>query len=265
MRTLQLFVLLFLLSSLLACGAKQVSRLAPTLTLKPTGFKASVHRFPDTAKQNDLDFLDVYDPWERLNRNIYAFNAGFDEYFMLPITQGYKAIVPPLIRTGVDNALQNANELPRLVNCLLQGKIEKGAITLSRFIINTTFGIGGLFDLASNNEKLPRQREDIGKTLGVWGIGSGPYFVIPFLGPSNLRDTIGLGGDSLLLLVQMQHVYDVLGIKDTRAMEYTMFALRSLNLRSHIAFTYYETGSPFEYEMVRFIYSKKRELDIKRR
>ena len=198
--------------------------------------------------------MGIYDPWEPMNRHIYNFNAGLDEYFMLPITTGYETVLPSPVRSGISNFIQNANEVPTLVNCLLQGKMEESAITTSRFFINSTFGIVGLMDLASKNPSLKLQDEDFGQTLGVWGVGNGPYFVMPLFGPSNVRDTFGFGGDFLLVLLQMKYAYKMLGVKHTKTLAYTELVIRALNRRSNISFRYHETGSPFEYELIRFIY-----------
>jgi len=259
-----MLLLVVLLTSLWACGAKTTKQVDPMLNLESSGFKTSVNHFPENDKDHDLDFLEIHDPWEPMNRNIYAFNAGFDQYFMLPVTNVYETVLPSPVLTGVDNVIENANEIPRLINCLLQGKFEKSAITTTRFMINTTFGLLGVFDWASEDEGLQRQDEDFGQTLGVWGVGNGPYFVMPIMGPSNVRDTIGFGGDFLLLLMEMRMAYKVLGVKNTSTVAYTELAIRALNRRSQTSFRYYETGSPFEYELVRFIYTKKRELDIQR-
>lgn len=263
MRALHVVLMVVMLFSLCACGAKTIKRVDPMLNLDASGFKAPVNHFPDADKEYDIDFLEIYDPWEPMNRNLYEFNAGVDQYFLLPVTNVYETVLPDPVLTGVNNVIENANEIPRLVNCLLQGKVEKSAITTSRFLINTSFGVLGLFDWASENKNLPRQDEDFGQTLGFWGVGDGPYFVMPIFGPSNLRDTVGFGGDFLLLLMEMRMAYKVLGVKNTSTVAYTELVIRALNRRSQTSFRYHETGSPFEYEMVRFIYTKKRELDIK--
>ena len=117
-------------------------------------------------------------------------------------------------------------------------------------------------DLASENPNYALQKEDFGQTLGVWGFGDGPYFVMPIFGPSNVRDTVGFGGDFMLVLIQMKHMYRLLGVNNPQTVGYAELAIRALNRRSNTAFRYHETGSPFEYEMIRFIYTKKRELDI---
>lgn len=257
---------LLLVLLLAGCGVKTTTRIDSALTLDTASFTAPVSHAP-SANDNgtrDLDFMKVDDPWEPMNRSIYRFNAGFDEYVFLPGVAVYEAVLPDPVEKGIHNFIQNANELPILVNCLLQGKIEKSAITLSRFLVNSTVGLGGVMDVASKNKNYPRQKEDVGQTLGTWGFGNGPYFVMPILGPSNVRDTIGFGGDFVLLLYQMRYFYDLVGIEETTTVAIAELLVRGLDLRAHQPFRYYGTGSPFEYEMVRFIYTKKRELDISR-
>lgn len=262
-RIVRIAFLLVLLSGLWACGAAQTTHVDAALNLSDSGFKAPVSHYPESG-DHDLDFLEIHDPWEPMNRNLYEFNAGFDDYVMLPVTNVYETVLPSPVRTGIGNVINNANEVGTLVNSLLQGKLEKSFITTSRFMINTTFGALGLFDWASESESLKRQDEDFGQTLGVWGFGDGPYFVMPVLGPSNVRDTFGFGGDFLILLLEMRAAYKLLGVKNTKTVAYTELLIRTLNKRSTTAFRYHETGSPFEYELVRFIYTKKRQLDIRR-
>lgn len=259
-------VLLPLLACLILLGACSSSRtmVDPALTLQPDTFRTKVSHYPNPDEEYALEFLDVYDPWEPMNRGLYAFNAQLDTNVVLPVTNAYVAVTPPPLREGVNNVINNLNELNTLTNSLLQGKGKKSAITTGRFLINSTFGLFGLMDLASNNRSLKRQQEDFGQTFGVWGFGSGPYFVMPLLGPSNVRDTVGFGADFLFLYLEMKYTYRMLGVKVTRGMAYTELLIRALNRRANTPFTYYETGSPFEYEMIRFIYTKKRELDIKR-
>jgi len=246
-----------------ACGPKTMTTIDPMSNLQPTGFKTQVHRWP-TEDSRSLKFLDVYDPWEPMNRNLYEFNANVDEYVLIPATKAYRLVLPSPVRTGVSNVINNLHEVPVLVNCLLQGKLEKSFITISRILINTTFGVAGIWDQASKAKSLPRQQEDIGQTLGFWGVGNGPYFVMPVIGPSNLRDAAGYGGDTLLQYLEMQYIYRAIGVDDTTARSLTEQLVRGINLRANTPFRYHSTGSPFEYEMVRFIYTKKRELDIKR-
>lgn len=258
---LTLFVLVLI--SLAACGTKSTSLVAPELALEQGSFQTERNHWPAPG-DHDIDVLDVYDPWEPMNRNIYAFNAGFDEYVFLPVVSGYQTVVPDPVQKGVHNVFANVNDLSILFNCLLQGRLKKGAITTSRFLINTTFGVGGLMDVASEAPHLQKQNEDFGQTLGTWGIGDGPYFVMPFLGPSNLRDTVGFGGDFLLLLLEMKQIYKVLGIKNTIEVAIADLIVRSIDRRANTPFRYHSTGSPFEYELIRFIYTEKRKLDIRR-
>lgn len=246
-----------------ACGPKVVDVTDPRAGLEPTGFKAKVRHWPKPGSEA-LRFLEVEDPWEGFNRNMYEVNATLDKYVMLPAANVYVAVLPQPVRKGVSNVYGNLNEMPVALNSVLQGRLKKAFISFARFLINSTFGVLGVMDLASDNEKLPRQREDVGQTLGYWGVGSGPYFIMPLLGPSNVRDTVGFGGDILILYLEVEMLYQAAGMDDSKPLDLADLALRGLNLRANTAFRYHSTGSPFEYEMVRFIYTKKRELDIKR-
>ncbi len=131
------------------------------------------------------------DPFEKVNRVILELNLRSDRVILKPITRAYTRVVPSPIRTGVHNFFSNLWQPMTVVNDVLQGKLGYAARDTSRFLINTTFGIFGIFDPASKLE-LPEHREDFGQTLAVWGIPSGPYLVLPFLGSSNLRDSSGL-------------------------------------------------------------------------
>jgi len=130
------------------------------------------------------------DPLEAFNRSVYAFNADFDKALGKPIARGYVNLVPQPIRRSVSNFYFNLWEPNSIINALLQGKFQKAASSTTRFMINSTVGILGLFDVASKLD-VPRQEEDFGQTLAVWGVKDGPYLMIPFLGPANLRDTVG--------------------------------------------------------------------------
>ena len=129
---------------------------------------------------------------------MYYFNAKADEYVLLPVVSGYKAITPDPVERGVSNFFSNLGELPTLANALLQLKFEVALTTFSRFTLNSTIGLAGLFDVASSMG-IPEQNEDFGQTLGYWGVGSGPYLVLPLLGPSSMRDAAGLGLDTLAI------------------------------------------------------------------
>ncbi len=129
------------------------------------------------------------DPLEPVNRCVYSFNNTFDHYLLKPIAKGYDAAVPNLVKRGVSNVFQNAADVQSVVSDALQLKGAKLGDDLGRVAINTTLGIGGIFDHASAMG-IERGNEDLGQTLGYWGIGAGPYIVLPFLGPSSLRDAV---------------------------------------------------------------------------
>lgn len=131
------------------------------------------------------------DPLEGWNRGVFAFNEGLDKAVIKPVAEGYKKVVPELARTGVGNFFGNIGDVWSAVNNLLQGKGEAAATMVFRVGANTLFGIGGLFDVATDLG-MERQSEDFGQTLGRWGMPAGPYLVLPLLGPSSLRDTTAL-------------------------------------------------------------------------
>ena len=134
----------------------------------------------------------VSDPLEPVNRAIFSFNEGFDRYVFRPVAQGYVDIVPTLVRRGVSNVFGNISDAFSAVNNLMQGKREPLGNDLGRVLVNSTFGLGGIFDIASEGG-IEKSGEDFGQTLGYWGLGPGPYLVLPILGPSDVRDAVGLG------------------------------------------------------------------------
>lgn len=134
------------------------------------------------------------DPFEPFNRAMYVFNDKFDRYLLKPAAKGYRAVVPRPARRGVSNFFSNLREPAVLLNNALQGKFGNAAVSLGRFLTNTTVGLFGLFDVATHFG-LERHDEDFGQTLAVWGFGDGPFLVLPFFGPSNLRDGVGLYAD----------------------------------------------------------------------
>lgn len=140
------------------------------------------------------EYRDPRDPLEPYNRGMYKFNKAFDDAVFKPIAKGYKAITPEPVDRGVTNFFNNIADVTSAVNNLLQFKLSRAGSDLGRVAMNSTVGIAGFFDVATNMG-LPSYKEDFGQTLGYWGGEPSPYLVLPFLGPSTLRDTIGLGGD----------------------------------------------------------------------
>ena len=139
----------------------------------------------------------VNDPFEKVNRVVFSFNIIFDKIILRPIAVTYKAVVPGFVRNRVTYSLNNLSMPITAVNNLLQGELRKAGVSTSRFIINSTVGLLGFFDPASSMG-LETETEDFGQTLSVWGVSSGPYVVLPFLGPSNPRDFAGFLSTSLL-------------------------------------------------------------------
>ncbi len=130
------------------------------------------------------------DPFESINRAVFTFNENADEYVIKPAAEAYRFVLPDFVRTGVTNFFSNIGDVFVAANNLLQGKPADAASDFGRFLVNSTIGILGLFDVATD-AGLEKNREDFGQTLGVWGVPSGPYVVLPFFGPSSVRDTAG--------------------------------------------------------------------------
>jgi phospholipid-binding lipoprotein MlaA len=137
------------------------------------------------------------DPWQGWNKSTQSFNDGFDKHILKPVANGYLLVTNNAIDDGVTNFFSNINDIGVTINDILQLKLLQSGMDFSRFIINTTAGVAGIFDWASKID-LPKHNEDFGQTLGFWGIPSGPYLVLPFFGPSSPRDTVGLIGDALM-------------------------------------------------------------------
>jgi len=144
------------------------------------------------------------DPWEGMNRKVFWFNEQLDEYALEPTARGWNAITTPRVQRSVDDFFTNAAAPVHLLNNLLQAKFEDAGIETLRFVVNTTLGVLGFFDPATDMG-LADHPEDFGQTLAAWGVSSGPYLVLPIFGPSNPRDTVGLVGD----VVTYDTVWDV--------------------------------------------------------
>lgn len=206
---------------------------------------------PLTAE--DVPSMYTYDPWERLNRFSYRFNARFDEAIFLPVSNGYQRVPSP-IRAGVHNFFANLSEIDSFGNYILQARFLGGVKSLGRFVINSTIGIGGLFDVATRL-KLPNPPTGFSETLSTWGAHPGPYLVVPILGPSTLRDGVGYLGDyGLDYGVNPFNLYRGYA-------SYGLGTLNAIDTRANIGFRYYATGSPFEYEVIRFLYVRKRLIE----
>jgi phospholipid-binding lipoprotein MlaA len=141
-----------------------------------------------TTASTDLARAEA-DPWEKSNRRVYAFNKGLDRWVVKPVTQGYRFVTPKPVRTGVSNAFSNYGEPSNFLNAVLQGRFDQAFRTLDRFLLNSTLGVAGVMDVATDLGR-PQEPEDFGLTLARWGVKAGPYVVLPLFGPSTLRDGI---------------------------------------------------------------------------
>ena len=157
----------------------------------------------------------VADPLEPVNRAIFAFNDKLYFWVFKPVTKAFKAVVPEEIRTTTGNALDNIKAPVRIANSLLQGKFKQAGTEFGRFFINSTAGVLGFGDPAAGYPALDHDREDLGQTLAVWGVKDGIYLVLPFLGPSTLRDVVGKVGDIYFnpLTYGLEETSESLGVK----------------------------------------------------
>jgi phospholipid-binding lipoprotein MlaA len=198
---------------------------APTLLDFVTGSALA-----QQAQDRTDAFDEEYDPWEPFNEKMFAFNRNVDRWVLKPVARGYMFVMPEPWQVMISNGFDNINVVPRLINSLLQGKWGGAGRELSRFLINSTAGIGGLFDPAKDFWGIQKSREDFGQTLGVWGTGPGPYLVLPFMEPLTVRDGIGKAVDGLMdpLSYLLPFIWDRLGMKigdiiNERALNYDLF------------------------------------------
>ena len=203
------------------------------------------------------------DPWEGLNRSMYKFNYEADRFVLLPVVAGYETVVPRVARTGVSNFFANLREIRTLYNSILQAKGKKSLVTLGRFVTNSTIGIGGLFDPATGFG-MRREHEDFDRTLETWGVGTGPYLVLPILGPNTARSTGGFAVDAGVRWAIANAIDPFGGTGARTEIEAGITALETVDLRYRESFRYFDSDYPFEYYMVRYLFSQERELKILR-
>lgn len=199
------------------------------------------------------------DPFESVNRQVFVVDIALKDYILTPIARGYRAITPEFFQTAVTSAVRNLASPAILANDLLEGNMKRAGITLARIEINTLAGVGGLVDVAAT-QNLPFHDADFGATLGAWGIPSGPYLVLPLLGPSDPRDGIGMGVDTAL--------FDPFNIK-TRAAgidsaPYYRLGVTTVDAeaRTQDDFDELRKSSLDLYAAVRSLYQQKRGADV---
>ncbi|NTU59965.1 MAG: VacJ family lipoprotein [Deltaproteobacteria bacterium] len=239
-----------------------------TLTLAPLfGGCASTmaNRGPEVPAMHNIsevndDFVaQSDDPWVGFNKSVYKFNYKFDQYIFLPVTNAYEFVTPTFVQTGVSNFFNNINEIKVFYNSLFQAKGMKALTTLGRFATNTTIGVLGFFDVATHFG-MERQDEDFGQTLGVWGVGKGPYFVMPLVGPGTARSAGGFFVD-VGIHSAIKTALDLPQYVDHGdAIQTGVTVVKTLDNRHQQPFRYYGTGYPFEYELIRYLQTMKLEL-----
>ena len=194
------------------------------------------------------------DPLEPLNRGIYKFNDGVDKVLIKPAAEFYRWALPQFMRTGVSNFFSNLNDVIVALNDLLQGKLTMAASDVGRILLNSTVGLLGFYD-AATEVGLEKNYEDFGQTLGYWGIGDGPYLVLPLLGPSNARDTVGWVGD--------YYAWPVSYLESNRTRN-ILIAVRFVTVRADLleASRILETAALDPYEFVRDAYLQRRRNQV---
>ena len=191
------------------------------------------------------------DPWQGFNRAMFSFNDTLDTYALKPVAQGYKAVMPDIAETGVSNFFDNLADIGTMINNLLQGKFENAAQDLARVSFNSTFGLAGLIDVATPMG-IEKHDEDFGQTLGYWGVGSGPYLVVPFFGPTTVRDGLGKIPDTLV-----DPVYHL----DDNGARNAMYLTRVIDTRARLLASE-KLISGDKYTFIRDAYLQKREFAI---
>ena len=193
---------------------------------------------------------DPRDPFEPVNRVVYTFNDGLDTVLIKPLAIIYEGVVPEFIRTGISNMFSNINDILVALNNLLQGKVTAAGLDVSRVMVNSSVGVLGFFDVASKIG-LEKNDEEFGQTLGVWGVGDGPYLVLPLLGPRTLRDAVGTG---------IYVVADPISQTDPSRDRNQLLGLRLVSDRTNLlgASKVLETAALDPYEFVRDAYLQRR-------
>jgi len=208
-------------------------------TLKPPSAVLAAAALSGVLLAGPAQAESAKDPFEGFNRSVTSFNDKLDDWALKPLAEGYRKVVPELVRIGVSNVLGNIDDAWSAVNQALQGKGEAAASMTMRVITNTFFGFGGLLDWATPMG-MERQSEDFGQTLGVWGMPSGPYLVLPLLGPSTVRDTAALPLDKSVGATSLvQSTTDVLSVLVLQVVSTRAGLLGATNMLDDIALDKY--------------------------
>jgi phospholipid-binding lipoprotein MlaA len=273
-----------------------VASMAPSTPSQPVDAERSVATLvadktsapaPPSPPENQSDELldpfaradegagEEYDPWEPMNTNIFEFNRQLDRFVLKPVAKGYNFVVPDLVQVGISNIFSNLRFGPRFLNNVFQGKLKGAGIEVGRFLINSTVGLAGFFDLAKHID-LVTPEEDLGQTLGFYGVKPGPYLVLPLLQPFTVRDLVGYVGDIFLNpinwlvvpIIEVDGVPSVVAHKDRTMASLIQIGARVLNIvneRSRNLETYQgvEEATLDLYTAVRNAYLQKRAQEIR--
>jgi phospholipid-binding lipoprotein MlaA len=193
---------------------------------------------------------DPTDPWESSNRSVHEFNNSLDQWFLKPAAKTYNFVTPDFIQIGITNVFSNIGSIGSAINNLLQGKLLGFSSELSRVAINSTIGIYGVFDVASSMG-INAKSEDMGQTLGYWGVGSGPYLVVPFYGPTTVRDFSSI----------IPELYITPSVPDDTSARLAAASLNVVNIRSSLLSVTDLSGND-QYSFYRDAYLQRREYVI---
>jgi len=233
-----------------------VASLAPLMVSQATGPATAQPRSAEPAVPNEGE-LPEYDPWEGFNEKMFSFNYNMDKYVLKPVAKGYNFVMPDRLQQMIDNGFDNLLVVQRVVNNLLQWRLKGAGAEVGRFLINSTVGIGGLFDIAKQEFGLQKTKVDFGQTLGIWGVGPGPYLILPLLPPLTVRDGIGTAVDGAMdpLSYVLPFIWTRLGMRVGQTIND-----RSLNLDLYQGF---EETTVDLYSAVRNGYLQRRDSLIK--
>jgi phospholipid-binding lipoprotein MlaA len=233
-----------------------VASIGPLMVSQVTGPLLAQARAADPVVPSE-GVLEEYDPWEPFNEKMFSFNYNMDKYVLKPVAKGYNFVMPDRMQQMIDSGFDNLLVVQRVVNNLLQWRPKGAGAEVGRFLINSTLGIGGLFDIAKQEFGLQKTRVDFGQTLGIWGVNPGPFLVLPFLPPLTVRDGIGTAVDGAMdpLSYVLPFIWTRLGMKIGNTIND-----RSLNLDLYQGF---EETTVDLYSAVRNGYLQRRENMIK--
>ncbi len=253
-----IWLLAFILTSVFTVQVNSVERLTYTNPLNQLKYhdKNDALLNQGNEQQDPLSFLDVYDPLESLNRYVFYFDRVMDKNLLKPAVNLYKTITPVFVRSRVSGFFQNLQEIPSGVNSLLQFKMKQTISAAFRLAINSTVGVFGLFDPASAIG-LHHRHNSFANTLAFYGVGSGAYLMIPLIGPSSVRDLAGMVVDQ-----QLESQINLGSIPEVIFHQPEWLVLYGINYRYTTSISYSDFSSPFLYDLIRFLYTRKRDLEI---